>query len=317
MGKSRTFLAALITLALTAAACGGQNAAQQGDGSLSGTVLVDGSSTVFPVTEAVAEEFQRENRGVQVTVGVSGTGGGFKKFCAGETDISNASRPIKDAEATECQAAGIEYEEVAVAIDALAVVVNNANDWIADDCITPDQLKAMWDEGSTVRTWRDVDPSWPDTPIKFYAPGHDSGTFDYFTEAINGASQRSRTDGVQFSEDDNVLVQGVSGDRGAIGYFGHAYYEENADDLKVLKIDGGNGCVEPSRQTIQSDTYKPLARPIYIYPKKAAAQRPEVAAFLRFYMENVNELASDVGYYPLPEAEFERYDQVVRSMTSG
>src|SRR5688572_6921452 len=245
-------------LALGAAACGDDDddssSGGGGDSSaeLSGTIRVDGSSTVAPLTEAAAELFQEENPNVRVTVGTSGTGGGFEKFCAGETDISDASRAIEDDEKAACEAKGIVYEEIQVANDGLSVVVNPENDWA--DCLTVDQLKKIWDEGSTVKSWKDVDASFPSEPLELFGAGTDSGTFDYFTDVINGEEGRSRTD-YNATEDDNVTVQGVSGDKGALGYFGFSYFEENADKLKAVKIDGGSGCVERSIATVQDATY--------------------------------------------------------------
>ena len=299
---ARSAIIAVLTLVL--AACGGaQEQAGPGDAQtrLSGTVRIDGSSTVFPISEAMAEEFQRLNPDVRITVGISGTGGGFKKFCAGETDISDASRHIKESERAECEKNGIAYKELQVAIDGLSVVVNKQNEFV--DCLTTAELRKIWDAGSTVKSWKDVRVGFPDMELKLYGPGTDSGTFDYFTEAINGKEKQSRSD-FTASEDDNILVQGVSGNRGAVGYFGFAYFVENADKLKVLKIDagGGAGCVEPTPQTIESYAYKPLARPIFIYPRTESLKRPEVMAFVKYYLSNESRgLISDVGYIAAPE----------------
>lgn len=273
-------------------------------------MLVDGSSTVFPVTEAIAEEFQLAGQRVRVTVGVSGTGGGFSKFCNGEIDLTNASRPIKDSEAEVCEANGVRYVELAIAIDAIAVVVNPQDGFVPNDCLTVEQLRETWEPGSSVRRWSDLDPSLPDVALKLYSPGHDSGTFDYFTEAVMGESGASRTEGVLFSEDDNVLVQGVAGDRGSFGYFGLAYYEENADKLKALAIDAGDGCVPPTAEAIEADRYRPLSRPLFIYVKQEALRRPEVEEFTRFYLEHVDEVLDEIGYVPLPR---ERYESSVRA----
>lgn len=264
-----------------------------------GTILIDGSSTVAPITSAIAEEFQIANPGMRVPVGVSGTGGGFKKFCAGETDISNASRPIKTSEAEECAAAGVEFIELPIAYDGLAVVVNPANEFAS--CLTVDQLKMMWEPAAegVVMNWNQIDPSFPDTPINLYGPGVDSGTYDYFTGAIVGEEGASRGDFLP-SEDDNVLVQGVSGDEGAIGFFGLAYYEQNKDKLKLLEVDGGDGCIAPSTETVGNGTYQPLSRPIFIYVNKASAEsRPELAAFVNFFMVNAGVLSAEVGYISL------------------
>jgi phosphate transport system substrate-binding protein len=290
----------LLLAALTA--CGGEQGRIESESGLTGTVRIDGSSTVFPVTEAVAEEFQIENRAVRVTVGISGTGGGFKKFCAGETDISDASRRIKDSELEACQAAGIEPKEIVVAYDGLAVMVNPANDFAA--CMTVDELKRIWEPGSTVATWQDVRPEWPVEEIKLYGPGTDSGTFDYFTEAIVGEEDASRPD-FTASEDDNVLVQGIAGDPYALGYFGYAYYAENTDKLKLVAIDGGDGCVAPSPETVQSGQYAPLSRPLFIYLSSTAMGRTEVAAFANYYLENAGMLVPQVGYVALDAATYE------------
>jgi phosphate transport system substrate-binding protein len=288
---TKRYAAAAALLSLTLAACGG-GAGSGGDG-LTGQIQADGSSTVFPVTEAVAEEFQIAEPGVQVTVGVSGTGGGFEKFCSGETDISNASREIKESEAQACEASGVEYIELSVAIDGLAVVVSPENDWVT--CLTTAELNAIWKPGSTVKKWNQVRPSFPDRPIKLYGPGTDSGTFDYFTETINGEDGASRTD-FTASEDDNTLVTGVAGDAESLGYFGYAYYAENQSKLKVLEIDGGEGCVAPSDETVTAGTYAPLSRPLFVYVRVDSLQRPEVEAFVRFYLEVAQELVADVGY---------------------
>jgi len=267
-----------------------------GAGALTGTITIDGSSTVYPVTLAVAEDFQKANTGVKVTVAFAGTGGGFKKFCNGETDMNDASRPIKADDAGEgvaCKAKSIEWLELGIATDALSVVVNKDNDWAK--CLTKDQLKKIWDQGSTVSTWSDIDPSFPVQPIKLFGPGADSGTFDYFTEAINGKAKQSRSDYTQ-SEDDNALVTGVAGDKYALGYFGFAYLEENLDKIKAVDIDGGAGCVAPSAESVNGGTYKPLARPLFVYPSKAALKRPEVAAFVQFYLDNVNKYVDETGY---------------------
>lgn len=269
---------------------------------LSGDIEIDGSSTVFPITEAVAEEFHKVNSDVQVNVGVSGTGGGFKRFTVGETDISNASRPIKDSEAQKATENGIEYIELRVASDGLSVMVSPLNDFL--ECLTVEQLKAIWEPGSTVSSWSDVDPSFPDRTIRLYGPGTDSGTFDYFTEEIVGEVQASRPD-YTASEDDNVLVQGLSGDRNALGYFGFAYYAENADKLKLVAVDDGTGCVSPTNETIQNGTYKPLSRPIFIYVNRASVQRPEVKAFVEFYMESGAELVTEVGYVRLSDQDYQ------------
>jgi phosphate transport system substrate-binding protein len=260
-------------------------------------IKIDGSSTVFPITEAMAEEFMKINRDINVTVGISGTGGGFSKFCAGETDISNASRPIKQSEIDKCKAAGIEYIELPVAFDALTVVVNPRNNWVSS--LTTAELKKIWEPGSTVNNWSQVRSGFPNRTMRLYGAGTDSGTFDYFTEAINGKAGDSRSD-YTASEDDNVLVQGVSQDEDALGYFGFAYYEENRNRLKAVAIDSGNGPVAPSRANVENNTYTPLSRPIFIYVSERAAQRPEVRQFVSFYLSNP-QLVDEVGYIRLPQ----------------
>ena len=271
-----------------------------GDQGLAGKVAIDGSSTVYPVSEAVAEEFSREHSGVQITVGKSGTGGGFKKFYQGDTDISDASRPIKDSERQLCEQNGVEYIELEVTFDGLAVVANPENEWC--DCLTVEQLKKIWEPESSVKNWSDIDPEWPDEKIKLYGPGTDSGTFDYFTEVIVGESRASRAD-YTASEDDNMLVTGVQSGKNALGYFGYAYYEENKSRLKLLAVDAeGNGnCVKPATETVRDNSYAPLSRPLYIYVRKDSLQRPEVAEFVRFYLANAAELSSAVGYVPVSD----------------
>jgi phosphate transport system substrate-binding protein len=269
---------------------------------LSGTIVGDGSSTVFPISEAVAEEFKKTQPGVNVLVGISGTGGGFKKFCNGETDFSDASRPIKDGEKTACAAKGIEYVEFQVAFDGLSVMVNPDSKFV--DCLTVAELKSVWAPGSTIKNWKDVRPGFPDKPLTLYGPGTDSGTFDYFTEVINGKEKASRAD-YTASEDDNSLVQGIAGDKQALGYFGFAYYEENTDKLKLLGVDSGGGCLKPSRQTILDKTYKPLSRPLFVYVRKDALARPEVRGFMRFYLENGKNLVDEVGYIEVPDSVYQ------------
>ncbi|HEY3303800.1 MAG TPA: PstS family phosphate ABC transporter substrate-binding protein [Candidatus Binatia bacterium] len=263
-------------------------------------VQIDGSSTVFPVTEAVAEEFQKAKRGkVKVTVGISGTGGGFKKFCRGETDISDASRPILKQEMETCKGTGVQYYELPVAFDALTVMVNPKNDWISS--LTVADLKKIWEPGAQAKVthWNQVRPTWPNAPLKLFGPGADSGTFDYFTEAIVGKAKASRGD-FTASEDDNVLVQGIANDKNALGYFGFAYYIENQKKLKAVPIDGGKGPVAPSPKTVEDGTYQPLSRPIFIYVSKKAAGKPEVKEFVEFYMQNAAKLVKQVKYVALP-----------------
>lgn len=283
--------------ALALAACGGG-----GDQTQTGQVLVDGSSTVYPITEAMAEEYMlAEGRGVRVSVGVSGTGGGFERFCAGEIDVANASRPIKESEREACAAAGVEFLELPVAYDGISITVHPDNTLV--DCLTVAELRALWRPESPVRLWSQLRPGFPATPIRLYGPGTDSGTFDYFTEAIVGEEDASRAD-YTASEDDNVLVQGVSGDPGALGYFGFAYYEKNAGRLKLLGVDSGQGCVKPTRKTIASGSYAPLSREMFIYVRRDALQQPHVAGFVQFYLENAAELVPQVGYVPLDAADY-------------
>ena len=258
------------------------------------SIRIDGSSTVYPISLAMAEEFSIENPDVNVSVAFSCTGGGFSKLCAGEIDIADASRVVKRSELEACAANGIELIELPVAADALTVVVNSGNDFA--QCLTVAELNAIWAPDSTVSTWSDVRPEWPAEAIALYGPGVDSGTFEYFTEAVNGEAGATRTDFFP-SEDDNVLVQGVQSDRYAMGYLGFAYYAENSSRVKALQVDGGNGCVEPNAANIESNTYTPLSRPLFIYVNAAAAERPEVAGFVRFFLDEFNrELIADTGY---------------------
>ncbi len=299
----KNILAASV-LAIGLSACSGDN---QGDGSndpnrLSGVVSLDGSSTVFPVSEAVAEEFLAVQPGVRVTVGVSGTGGGFQKFSSGEIDISDASRVIRDSEAEAARANGIDFMEIPVAFDGLSVIVNTENTWV--DYLTVEELNMIWAPGSAVDSWNDVRPEWPDQPLRLYGPGTDSGTFDYFTEVVNGDSGSSRPD-YTASEDDNVLVQGISGDVNALGFFGFAYYIANESVLKLVPIDGGEGPVSPSSTTINDGTYSPLSRPIFIYLSQVSAQRPEVRAFVEFYLDQAPALAAEVGYVAMPPEDYQ------------
>jgi phosphate transport system substrate-binding protein len=295
MASQRNMLLGLTATAmlLLTTGCG-----QRGDssGGLDGSVEIDGSSTVYPVSQAIAEEFLSVEADIQVTVGFSGTGGGFKKFAAGEIDIADASRTIKSTEAEACKKAGIEYIRLDVAYDGLAVVVNPKNDWA--DCLTVEQLKELWRPESGIKKWSDLNPDWPAKEIKLYGPGPDSGTFDYFTEEIVGESKASRAD-YTASEDDNVIVYGVSEDRYALGYFGYAYFVENQDRLKLLGVDPGDGCQIPTEETVRTDVYKPLSRPLFIYVRTSALKKPQVAAFVKFYLDHVAELVTDVGYVPV------------------
>ena len=300
---------ALAVGALLAAGCGERRA---GAGGVSGVVEVDGSSTVYPITEAVVEEFTAATGGqVQVTVGVSGTGGGFKRFCAGEIDVANASRPIDDAERAACEANGIAFLEIPVASDGIAIVVHPDNTFV--DCLTVEELERIWEPGSRVRLWSDVRPGWPAEPIRLYGPGTDSGTFDYFTEAIVGRAGASRPD-YTASEDDNVLVQGVEGDPGALGYFGYAYYEANRDRLKLVGVDAGGGCVRPSPETIRTGRYRPLSRPLFLYVRRDALARPAVREFVRFYIDNEEQLTKRALFIDLTDAQQRKARQEVEKL---
>ena len=294
---------------LLLAACGGEGGA---DGSgLTGTVAVDGSSTVYPVTEAMAEEFQRANRGVRVTVGVSGTGGGFKKFCRGETDVSDASRPIKESERELCAENGVDFVRVPVAFDGITVAVNPENDWA--QCVTTGELRRIWQPDSSIERWSQVRDAWPERDMPLFGPGTDSGTFDYFTEAVVGEEDASRSD-YSASEDDNVILMGVANDGGALGYFGFAYYVENQDRVRALEVDDGDGCTAPTMESIEAGEYRPLSRPLFIYVAEQALQRPEVRAFVDFYLENGRALVPEVGYVPLSTA---RYDSLRAGLPGG
>jgi len=301
-----TALSGAAVLALGLAACGdsggtGSDGGSTSDGaSISGTIRVDGSSTVGPLTEAAAEAFQGENSDVRVTVGTSGTGGGFEKFCAGETDISDASREIEDDEIAACREKGITYEAFQVANDGISVVVNPENDWA--QCLTVEQLRKIWNTGSKVDNWNQVDPSFPDQELALYGPGTDSGTFDFFTDKINGEEGASRSD-YNATEDDNVTVQGVSGDKGGLGYFGLSYLEQNRDSIKGIKVDGGRGCVAPSTETVQDGTYTPLSRPLFIYVKGDSLRKPEVEAFVQYYLDNAATLAEQALFVPLTQVQ--------------
>lgn len=288
MNRRKSWIVPAGAALLLAAACGGADRP---------SLNIDGSSTVYPVTEAVAEEFAYETRGAtRVIVALSGTGGGFRRFCAGETDISNASRPISKTEIEACAATGVEFVELPIAADGLAVAVHPTNDFV--QCLTVDELRRIWEPSSTVRLWSDVRAEWPARPIRLYGPGTNSGTFDYFTEVITGEVGASRPD-YTASEDDNVLVQGVSGDVNALGYFGFAYFVENQERMKLLGVDSGDGCVAPTSTTIEDGSYAPLSRPLLIYVNRASLARPEVREFVEYYLSTVSELAHQVGYVPL------------------
>lgn len=309
----------LFVCLMVASGCGG-SAAEDG---LSGAVQIDGSSTVYPITEAVAEEFMIANGRARVTVGVSGTGGGFSKFLRGETDINDASRVIKSSEMELAEEEGIDFIELPVAYDGLVVVVHPDNDWA--ECLTVDELRAIWEPGSQVNNWSEVRPGFPDRELALYGPGTDSGTYDYFTEAVGGESGASRSD-FTASEDDNVLVQGIAGDPHALGFFGIAYYEENAERLKLLAVDDGDpdngeGCVVPSPATVENGTYAPLSRALFIYVRPASAENEIVREFVHFYLARAGELVGEVGYVPLTDEEYdlalERFERRVTGTMFG
>ena len=299
--KLKQTFSAFGVAALVAGALGAASATAQADA----LIKVDGSSTVFPITEAVAEDFQKANKGLKVTVGISGTGGGFKKFCRGEIDISDASRPILKQEMEICKQAGIQYIELPVAYDALTVVVNKNNSWLKS--ITVAELKKMWEPAAQgkVLKWNEINPKWPDAKLALFGAGSDSGTFDYFTEAVNGKAKSSRGD-YTASEDDNVLVQGVARDKNAIGYFGLSYYIENQDKLKAVAIieKDGKPAVLPGLETVMNGSYQPLSRPIFIYVNAKSAAKPEVKSFVEFYLKEAPKLVKEVKYVPLPDKAY-------------
>ena len=266
--------------------------------SLGGEIISDGSSTVWPITDEAALRFMGLAEGVEFTIGFSGTGGGFRKFCDGETDIQNASRPIEDDEMASCLEHGVQYYVFEVAYDGITIVVNPKNDFVT--CLTVDQLRRLWQPDDPAKTWQDLDPNWPDDEIALFGPGPDSGTFDYFTAAVIGEEGVSRTDYFP-SEDDLALVEGVADDESALGYFGYAYFEEEQDRLKSVAVDSGAGCISPSSTSIADGTYKPLSRPLFIYLRASSLSRPEVAGFMRYYLANVKSIASDVGYIASPD----------------
>jgi len=287
-------------------ACGGGTSTSEGnETSLTGEIKIDGSSTVYPITEAIAEEFRFEHPDVRVSVGVSGTGGGFQKFARNETDINDASRPIKAGEQEACKENNIEYLELKVAIDGLAVLVNKENDWV--DHFTVEELKKIWEPAAQgeITMWSQIREGWPNEPFNLYGPGVASGTYDYFTEAIVGKSGSSRGD-YTASEDDNVLVQGIAGDKNALGFFGLAYYEENKEMLKLVGVDNGTGVVIPTPITVKDGSYAPLSRPVFVYVNSEAAKREEVVTFINFYLDNAATLVPDVGYIALPNEEYQQ-----------
>ena len=311
----KTVVSSTLALSLVLAACGGGNDEPSADG-VSGEVVTDGSSTVQPLTAAAGELFSEENSDVNVSVATSGTGGGFEKFCAGETSISNASRPIKDEEKAICDEKGIEYTELRIATDALTVVTSKENDFLT--CLTTDELKKLWEPGAEdkVTTWKQVNSEFPAEKIELYGPGTDSGTFDYFTDVINGEEGASRSD-YNASEDDNVIVKGVGGSPNALGYFGYTYFEENADTLKAVEVDNGEGCVAPSAEAAQEGQYAPLSRPLFIYVNKADyAKEKQVAAFVDFYVAQDQAISEAAKFITLNDEQRTELETALESLKS-
>ena len=310
----RAIVPGIVALGLALTACGGASEGNDGEGGASGSVSVDGSSTVFPMSDAAAEFLNEENPDIKVTVGESGTGGGFEKFCADQTDISDASRPIDEEEEVPlCEEAGVEYTELQVATDALTVVVHPDLDV---DCLTTDQLIKLWEPDSKITNWNQLDPSFPDEEISLFGPGSDSGTYDYMAADVIGDESETTRDDYEASEDDNVLVQGVAGTEGATGYFGYTYYEENSDSLKALSIDDGNGCVAPSAETAQAGEYTPLSRPLFVYVKNSAYNdNAAVKEYVDFYVENLADIA-DVGkFIPLSDDLYSKTQSALEGLS--
>jgi phosphate transport system substrate-binding protein len=277
---------------------------------LSGEVKIDGSSTVYPIMEAVSEEYQMIQPNVKVSVGLSGTGGGFKAFIAGETDLSNASRPIKEEEKAKLQEKGIDFTEIKLAFDGLSILVNKENTWV--DYLTIEELKKLWVENGSVKKWSDIRKEWPAEVIKFYSPGTDSGTFDYFNEVI--LDEQPIVEAATLSEDDNILIQGISGGKYSIGYMGYSYYLENKDKLKIIPIDGGKGPIEPTNRTIESGDYQPLSRPLFTYVRNDSVKKPEVYDYVKFMVKNAAALAEEVGYVRLPQGEYDKGLEVLKAL---
>jgi phosphate transport system substrate-binding protein len=310
---NRTTVLSLVLAGVASASMAPLTMAQDAS-KLSGRIKIDGSSTVGPITTAVAEEFKTVAPKIDVTVGISGTGGGFKRFCSGETDISNASRPIKKEEAEAAKKVGVEFIELPIAFDGLSIVVNKDNYWC--ESLNMEQIRFIFRSGNPARTWKDVNPEWPDEMIKIFSPGTDSGTFDYFKEETVGKDGSIRSD-MSVSEDDNVLVTGVSGDRNAIGFFGFAYYVENRDKVKIVKVDAGKGAVEPTHETIENGAYAPFGRPLFIYINKQSAARPEIKAFVEYFLTEGPGLAEEVGYVKLPAAITEKAKKNFAGLKTG
>jgi len=306
-----------LALVILVAACGEKKSDSTASGSdLAGSITADGSSTVAPMAEIAAADFMAENPGVRIAVGTSGSGGGFEKFCIGETDLSDASRPMEPDEAANCEKNGVEYTEVQVANDGISVVVNSDNSWA--ECLTTDELRAIWEPAADgeLTNWNQVDPSFPDEPIELFGPGTDSGTFDYFTGAINGEEGASRTD-YTASEDDNVIVTGVSGTKGGLGYFGLSYLLENSDKLKGLEVDGGSGCVKPSSETVQAGDYAPLSRPLFIYPSADLLSRPEGLAYVRYFVDRSAEIAAEALFVPMTPEQQQASQNTIERVAKG
>ncbi|MBA3367014.1 MAG: PstS family phosphate ABC transporter substrate-binding protein [Actinobacteria bacterium] len=303
-------LALGVSLAITAIAAAGTAGTQ----ALRGTIQADGSSTVGPYVQAAAQGFEKKNKSVRIVVGISGTGGGFERFCRGETDLSNASRPIKQTESTKCRDKDVRYVAFHVANDGLSVVVNKSNTWAS--CLTTEELKSIWDTGSKVDNWNDVRSGFPNVPLRLFGPGTDSGTFDFFTEKINGKSRRSRSD-YQATENDNVIVRGVSGERGGMGYFGLSYYVENKNRLKVVGVNNGSGCVKPSIQTVQNGKYKPLGRPLFVYAKRDSFRRAEVRGFVGYMLNNQKSIATKSDFVPLTKKQVARAKEFYKNALKG
>jgi len=305
----------MLIVPLAVALIGAATAAGGGTAKLKGSITADGSSTVGPWTTAAAELYRKVQPDVRITVGISGTGGGFERFCRGETDLSDASRPIKASEYARCREHGVKWVAFTIANDGITLVTSKQNTWA--QCLTTAELKKIWDTGSKLDSWKDVRSSFPDVPLKLFGPGTDSGTFDFFTEAINGQQRRSRSD-YTASEDDNILVQGVSGTRGGLGYFGLSYFEENRSRLNDVAVDSGGGCVKPSRATVQSRQYKPLSRALYIYAKRDSFRRAEVRSFIGFALNNQARVARNADFVALTTAQAKRarfhYNTVLRQV---
>jgi phosphate transport system substrate-binding protein len=312
----RAIVPGFAALALALTACGGDDSDSGSDSAdVSGSVAVDGSSTVFPMSSAAAELLAEESPNIEVSVGSAGTGGGFERFCAGETDVSDASRPIKeDEEVPVCEEAGVEFTELQVAVDAITVV---AHPDLAVDCLTTDQLIELWKPGSKVTNWSDLDPSFPDQEISLFGPGTDSGTYDYMAADVIGDESETTRDDYEASEDDNVIAQGVAGTEGATGYFGYTYYEENQDTLKAIAIDDGNGCVDPSAETAQAGEYTPLARPLFIYVNNAKYNdNPATAAYVDFYIANLEQIAEAGKFITLNEEQYAETKSALEGIAS-